>query len=92
MPFMLALLMPPLFGVCFLLTTVDLDFGLLLGLLLMFMPGMFCMSCCAWTGRAAAPRSKKAAAMTQHLKCNLVLKLFMIPLELLRGAERPEAG
>jgi hypothetical protein len=71
---------PPLFRVRFLLLVFgfDLDFGLLLDLLPMFMPGMFCMSCCAKTG-AAAMKSKPAMAIAQNLARNLDLKLFMVP-------------
>jgi hypothetical protein len=77
MPFILIALVPPLFCVRFLLAAVDLDFGLLLGLLLpMFMPGMFCMSCCAQTG-AAATRSRQAAMAMQTVARRIDLKPFI---------------
>ncbi|HEY0379952.1 MAG TPA: hypothetical protein VGC87_23760 [Pyrinomonadaceae bacterium] len=78
-------LIPPLFCVCFPLAAVDfdldlaLDFGLPLGLLPMFMPGMFCISCCAHAGTAATPRSRKATAMAQNFERKIDLKVFMIP-------------
>ena len=80
LPFILIPVIPPLFDVCFLLAGVDfdLDFGLLLDLLPMFMPGMFCMSCPAQTG-AADMTSRKATATAQNFQREIILKLFMIP-------------
>lgn len=71
----------PLFCVCFLLAAVDFDLalGLLLGLLPMSMPGMFCMSCCARRGKAAATKSRKAVAIAQNFERKIDLKLSMIP-------------
>lgn len=90
-------LIPPLFCVCFLLAAVDLDldldfdFGLFLGLLPIFMPGMFCMSCCAHAGTAATPRSRKAIAMAQNFEHKIDLKLFMIPSRMIPVSREPEA-
>lgn len=80
MPFMLIAFVRPLFCVCFLLAAVDfdLDFGLLLDLLPMFMPGMFCMSCPAQTD-AADMTSRKATTTAHNFKREIILKLFMIP-------------
>lgn len=80
MPFIFTPLTAPLFCVVLLLAAVDLDLdlGLLLGLLPMFMPGMFCMSCCAQAG-AAATTSRPAMAIVLTFERKINLKLFMIP-------------
>ena len=63
---------PPLFFANFLLAAVDLafDFDLPLDLLLIFMPGMFCMSRCARTG-ALDEKSSDAKMKTRTFALNL---------------------
>jgi hypothetical protein len=82
--FISILRIPALFRVGFrlLVLGLGLDFGLPLDLLPMFIPGMFCMSCCALTGKAATPNNRPAIAIAQNFERKLDLKLFMIPSQM----------
>jgi len=76
MPLMFIPVIPPLFCAGFLLAAVDLDldFDLPLDLLPIFMPGMFCISCCARTGMLNA-KSSAAKASAKSFPCRF--KLFI---------------
>jgi hypothetical protein len=89
--FISSLRIPTLFLVGFrlLVLGLDLDFGLLLDLLPMFIPGMFCMSCCALIGRAAALNNRPAMAIAQNFERKLDFLLIMIPLKWFQRAKRP---
>lgn len=88
LPFTFIALMPPLFCVCFLLAAADLDLGLRLALLPMFIPGMFCVPCCADERAATAPRSKPAMAMAQNFERKFDLKRFTIPSRMTQGSRK----
>jgi hypothetical protein len=84
-PFMLIPRIPFfLIGFLLLVFGFDLDFGLLLDLLPMLMPGIFCMSLCARAGPAATLNNRPAMAMAQNLARKLVLILFMTPSQMVR--------